>query len=92
MMIAAIIESLDADVLLIPHVVCQNPIDDDEGYLLEITRYLPAAVARRVDLLDNPTGFLAVKEELRRCDCVVAARMHCAISRRLPCNKCRNQD
>ncbi len=79
--IGRLVESADADVLLLPHVVAApDPDDDDLGYLRQVRAAVPAAFRPRVQLVEDDPGFLGLKPALRSCDVVVAARMHCAIN------------
>ncbi len=79
--IVSLIKQFDAEVLLIPHVVCDfNINDDDLRYLKAIRDAIPNKLLDRVHLVDNDPGFLGTKKILAECDIVIAARMHCAIN------------
>jgi polysaccharide pyruvyl transferase WcaK-like protein len=79
--IERIILACDAEIILLPHVVCAfNPIDDDLAYLSKIRDAIPECSRKNVSLVDNDPGFIGLKKMLVRCDVVVAARMHCAIN------------
>lgn len=79
--IADIIKKFDAEIILIPHVVCDfNIMDDDLRYLKEIKQLLPNDIKNKVNLIDQDPGFLGIKKILYSCDIVIAARMHCAIN------------
>ncbi len=79
--IVSLIKKIDADVFLIPHVVCDfNINDDDLRYLKAIKDAIPTNLLGRVHLVDNDPGFLGTKKILAECDIVIAARMHCAIN------------
>lgn len=83
-----LMEKYDAEIVLVPHVVCEfDIIDDDLRYLKSIRNCIPSRLADRVDLVDNDPGFAGLKDVLEACDIVIAARMHCginAISRCIP--------
>jgi len=79
--ITSIIKSFDAQITLVPHVICDFYIDDDDlRYLKLIKSQIDADVIDRVDLVEGDVGFLGTKRILSTCDLVIAARMHCAVS------------
>ncbi len=79
--IVSLIKNLDAEIFLIPHVVCNfNINDDDLRYLKAIRNAIPTNLLGQVHLVDNDPGFLGTKKILAECDIVIAARMHCAIN------------
>jgi len=79
--IVRIIDTLDVDVLLIPHVICPwRPADDDYGYLQKVATAIPDRLARRVALLPPGLGARRTKAIIGRCRALLAARMHCAIA------------
>ena len=86
--LAKLSDALDADLLLIPHVVCSfSKNDDDRQYLSIVHEALPPQVRRRVTLVSNDLGYLGTKHLLRQCSFAICARMHCAInaiSERIP--------
>lgn len=72
---------LDANVVLVPHTFCaRRPQDDDHGYLKRIWELLPPSISGRVRLIEADTGYLGIRNEIQRCDVVLAARMHCGIN------------
>ena len=76
-----IVNAYNANVLLIPHVVCDVwEGDDDRRYLRHIWDTVDHASRSRVQLVDSDPGFIGVKHLLVQCDLVIAARMHCAIN------------
>ena len=80
-MIGHLIETLDATVMLIPHVVCDfAEHDDDFKYLQRVRNKISGQYQDRVILLGQNLGFLGTKKKLIECDLVIAARMHCAIN------------
>ena len=79
--IASIIKEFDAQVTLIPHVVCDFDINDDDlRYLKLLKSHINPDVIDQVDLVENDVGFLETQKILSSCDAVIAARMHCAIN------------
>ena len=78
--IEALIDKYDADIILLPHVLARYPLDNDLNYLLKIKDQLSDCVSKRVKIIDNDPGFIGIKEEIIKCDIVLAARMHCAIN------------
>ena len=80
-LIERVVNELGAEVVLIPHVVCDfNKDDDDFGYLQNIMKILPENISNSVGMLQRDLGFLGTKSEILRCNIVIAARMHCAIN------------
>ncbi len=79
--IEGLITAFDARIVLIPHVVSDfNEGDDDLRYLGKVKRAIVSKHQGSVALLDTDLGFVGVKQELIKCDVVIAARMHCAIN------------
>jgi len=79
--IVSLLEKSDAEIYLVPHVICdffEN--DDDFRYLEKIKDKLPSYYQERVTLMQKDIGFIETKKRLMTCDVVVAARMHCAIN------------
>jgi len=80
-LITELIEHFDAQITLIPHVVCDfDTNDDDMRYLKLIKSQIAKNVIERVDLVEGDVGFVKTKEILSTCDVVIAARMHCAVN------------
>lgn len=79
--VESLIETFNARILLVPHVVCGfKEEDDDLRYLRRIWRTIAPEYRDKVRLLDGDPGFIAVKRELINCNLVIAARMHCAVN------------
>lgn len=79
--IARLITECNADVMLIPHVVCSfNEGDDDLRYLQNIKQEIPFPINKHVQIIVDDPGFIGIKKYLIQCDFVIAARMHCAIN------------
>lgn len=80
-LISSLIKDLDAHIILIPHVVCDFDIkDDDLRYLKTIHEKLPEDIKNQVEIIDGDIGFIETKNYLAVCDIVIASRMHCAIN------------
>ena len=75
-----IIEQLNTDVLLIPHVLSDVESDNDEIMLNKLMDTISEHLKPRVRLAETDKGFLGIKEQLHHCKFIVAARMHCAIN------------
>ncbi|MGA1871249.1 MAG: polysaccharide pyruvyl transferase family protein [bacterium] len=78
-----IINVLDVNILLVPHVICpQQKNDDDYNYLFNIYESLIKNnnLQDRVALLPPSLGARRTKRLISRCDVLLAARMHCAIA------------
>ena len=79
--IEGLIKSINARILLIPHVVCDfMEGDDDLRYLHRLKQMIAPEYQEAVTLLNSDVGFVGTKKELIKCDLVIAARMHCAIN------------
>ncbi len=76
----SLIELMDCDVILLPHVISPNPNDNDLLYLRKIYESVPSEYQAKITLVDTDPQFIGIKSYLSRCDYVVAARMHCAIN------------
>ena len=73
-----LIEESKEKLLFIPHVVSENPNDNDYLFLKEI--YKEMSHKDKVTFADYSGGFLGIKRQLRECKIVISARMHCAIN------------
>lgn len=79
--IERLVAAFDADIKLIPHVVCDfKEEDDDLRYLRKVWQRVSETVRTSVQVLETDPGFIGVKRVLVQCDLVIAARMHCAIN------------
>ena len=80
-MVEQIAKKFNAKVILIPHVVCNFAIDnDDKTYLQKIILKIDRGYKDQIYLIDTDLGFIGVKKILAQCDLVIATRMHCAIN------------
>jgi polysaccharide pyruvyl transferase WcaK-like protein len=71
----------DAELVLIPHVVCDfEAVDDDRRYADRLRSLLAKQSPHPVHLVENDPGFCGLRDTLLSCDIVIAARMHCAIN------------
>ena len=73
-----LIEETNENLLFIPHVVAENPNDNDYLFLKEV--YKKMSYKGNVSFADHSGGFLGIKKQLRECKIVISARMHCAIN------------
>ncbi len=79
--IESLIKKFKANIILIPHVVCDfNEDDDDLRYLRQVKSKISENLKDDVFLITDDIGFIKTKEVLSKCDIVIAARMHCAIN------------
>lgn len=79
--IEGLIKSFDARIALIPHVVSDfSDFDDDLRYLRKIKNAVAFEYQESVTLLETDPGFIGVKNELIKCNLVIAARMHCSVN------------
>ena len=69
----------DVELVLLPHVVSDDPADDDRRYLQRIFDIVHARIPDRVGIVRDDPGAVKMKGILKRCDAVIAARMHCGI-------------
>lgn len=75
-----IIDNTGKDLLLIPHVL--SPVlekDNDFYFLSNVKHLLPITYQERVEI-SMANCFFEAKQELKKCEVVLAARMHCAIN------------
>lgn len=73
-----LIEKTNEKLLFVPHVVSEDPNDNDALFLKAICKEM--AHKDCVSFADYSGGFLGIKKQLRACKAVIAARMHCAIN------------
>lgn len=78
--ISRILIEKDWEIFMIPHVVSPRIWEDDLRYLQEIYKKLPDCLKSKVKIIDTDPGFIGLKPILSTLDCVIAARMHCAIN------------
>lgn len=83
--IESIITTLNADIVLIPHVLAPNINDDDLRYLKTIYDKIDPSLQQYVSIEHDDSGFIGRKKILSQLDCLIAARMHCAINA-ITCN------
>lgn len=80
-LITKLIKHFNAQVTLIPHVVCNfDANDDDLRYLKQIKSFIADDVMDNLKLVEGDVGFIGTKKILSTCDVVIAARMHCAVN------------
>lgn len=78
--IVRLIDAMDIDIVLLPHVISPNCNDNDLYYMRNIYESLPQDYKKRVSLIDIDPAFVGLKHEIIKCDYVIAARMHCAVN------------
>lgn len=78
--IVRLIDAMDIDIVLLPHVISPNYNDNDLYYMREIYEKLPQNYKMKVSLVDTDPSFVGLKQEIMKCDYVIAARMHCAVN------------
>ncbi|RTE54867.1 polysaccharide pyruvyl transferase family protein [Arenibacter aquaticus] len=78
--ISDIIEEFKCKVILLPHVLSKDIKDDDYRYMLKIKDVVSEEHGKDVEIVENDPGFIGIKEHIKKCDVVVAARMHCAVN------------
>ena len=66
--------------MLIPHVLSPNANDNDLSYMKLIYGEMPEKYQSKIRIVESDPGFVGIKDFIRQCDFVVAARMHCAIN------------
>lgn len=75
-----LIELMQCNVMLLPHVISPNPQDNDFIYLQKIYDKVKVHCGSAIMLVDNDPGFVGLKLYIKQCDYVIAARMHCAVN------------
>ena len=78
-LLESILNKTHKKMLLIPHVRSHDKNDDDLEYLKLVYDNISEVYKDRVSIC-NKEGFLNVKQDLKKCEIVVASRMHCAIN------------
>lgn len=76
-----LVKKFNADLILIPHVVSDfNVLDDDLRYLKSIYESLSEDIIEKVQLIEHDPGYLGIRDTLKSCDIIIASRMHCCIN------------
>lgn len=75
-----LIDQMQCKVMLLPHVISLNPLDNDLTYLQAIREKIKEPFCSNIILVDNDPGFVGLKSYIKQCDYVIAARMHCAVN------------
>ena len=78
--IISLIDAMNVEVILLPHVISPYYIDNDLSYMRDIYDELPFEYQSKVSLIDTDPSFIGLKKEIMKCDYVIAARMHCAVN------------
>lgn len=74
-----IAEYHNVELVLLPHVISEDPMDDDRRYQQRIYEILSALAPNRVSIISDDPGAQKMKGILQQCDAVIAARMHCGV-------------
>ena len=80
---AALIRLMDAmqcNLVLLPHVLSPNANDNDLSFMKLIYGEMPANYQTKINIVVSDPGFVGIRDFIRQCDFVIAARMHCAIN------------
>lgn len=76
-----LVKTYNANLILIPHVVNDfYLLDDDLRYLKLIYNNLPNDIIEKVELVENDPGYLGIRDRLNSCDILIASRMHCCVN------------
>lgn len=76
-----LIEQYQAKIILIPHVVTNNNIfDNDSLYLQSIYQEVMKSHPDDIAILPDDLGAQRTKGVISQCDALLAARMHCAVA------------
>lgn len=78
--IEMLIKTFNAEILLIPHVISSQAVNDDLNYMKIIRDKISEEYVNDVKLIEEDIGFVNTKTILSSCDLVIAVRMHCAIN------------
>lgn len=80
MIIQQLLEHTGYRIILIPHVFSNFVFDDDLRFLKGIFELLPEVLKSKIEIIENDKGFVFIKNEIIKCDIMIAARMHCAVN------------
>lgn len=75
-----LMDEMQCRLVLLPHVLSPNPNDNDLSYMKQIYREMPVQYQTKIEIVESDPGFVGIKDFIRQCDFVIAARMHCAIN------------
>lgn len=78
--ICGIIDKFDCKIILLPHVISSSLKDDDFSFLEKIEKNIATKHPNSVSMVINDPGFIGIKEDIKKCDLVISARMHCAVN------------
>ncbi|MBR2865995.1 MAG: polysaccharide pyruvyl transferase family protein [Elusimicrobiaceae bacterium] len=79
-MVEKLCESFSQDILLLPHVLAKNPLDNDLHFMTLLKDTVDEKYRGRLKIANYHKGFLGIKQEMYQCEIVIAARMHCAVN------------
>ena len=69
----------NVELVLLPHVISDDVMDDDRQYLQRIFECIFPMIPDRVSIILDDPGAQKMKGLLQQCDAVIAARMHCGV-------------
>lgn len=75
-----LMDKMQCKLIMLPHVLSKNLNDNDLSYMKQIYKKMPENYQYKIKIVDSDPGFVGIKDFIRRCDFVIAARMHCAIN------------
>ena len=75
-----LMDAMQCRLVLLPHVLSPNTNDNDLSYMRQIYGEMPEKYQSKVEIVESDPGFVGIKDFIRQCDFVIAARMHCAIN------------
>lgn len=71
-------EKTGRDIVFLPHVLSKNEYDNDLIFMKKVRDKMKHA--KNASIAESKSGFLGIKEAIRDCYIVIAARMHCAVN------------
>ena len=75
-----LMDAMQCRLMLLPHVLSPNLNDNDLSYMQQIYGEMPEKYQSKVEIVKSDPGFIGIKDFIKQCDFVIAARMHCAIN------------
>lgn len=66
------------DIVFLPHVLSKKEYDNDLLFMEKVRDKMKRA--KNASIAESKSGFLGIKEAIRNCYIVIAARMHCAVN------------
>lgn len=78
--IEEIIKRLDANIIMLPHVVETIDSDNDYTYQKKVYEAVAKELKSKIQIVNDDPGFIGIKSYIKQCDIVISARMHCCIN------------